>query len=126
MSDVVGTVIDMSDIRIVLIIAVLGIAMLISAVLGVRHRSGVVLLALLSLLWLLIDQDFEGHVLLSVTGKHGLTTADLVGVGGLVVAAGLWLKQRRKSAKRSTDGSAIDAAGRVNLFDPSTGQPPPR
>jgi hypothetical protein len=89
----------MSDLRVVALIVTLGAAMIICAVLGVRHRVGYVLLTLLSVIWLLVDQDFEGDILLTVSNRHGLTTSDLFGLAGLAVAALLWLRQRRGADK---------------------------
>ncbi len=77
----------MSDLRIVLVIVVMLGSMACAIVVGRRQRTGTVLLALLSVLWLLINKDFEGPVLLRVTEDHGLTTADLLGLAGLILAA---------------------------------------
>jgi hypothetical protein len=71
----------------VLVIAVLLGCMACAFVIGRRQRLGTVLLALLSVLWLLVNSDFEGPVLLTVVEDHGLTTADLVGLAGLILAA---------------------------------------
>ena len=69
-----------------------------SAQLGGR---GVVLLAAMSLLWLLVNGPMEGAVLVKVSKQHGFTAADLAGVAGLGLAAyrGLeWRRRRRPSA----------------------------
>ena len=84
----------MSELRIVLLIWTLLASMAVAAGLGARHRAGVVLLALLSLVWLLVDGRFEGLVLLDLTSHNGLTTSDLVGVLGLVLALAQWLRLR--------------------------------
>jgi hypothetical protein len=76
-----------SHLRIALVIAVLLGAMACAIVIGRRQRLGTVLLALLSVLWLLVNKDFEGPVLLTVVEDHGLTTADLLGLAGLILAA---------------------------------------
>ena len=53
-------------------------------------RPGVVALALTSVLWLVVNQPVEGEVLLRVSTGHGLTSADLAGLAGLVMAVVLW------------------------------------
>ena len=50
-------------------------------------RTGAVVLALVSVLWLLVNQPMEGPVLLVVSPGHGLTAADLAGLLGLGLAA---------------------------------------
>lgn len=86
----------MHDLRIVLtVLALLG-AMVLSGVLGLRQRAGVVVLALLSFVWLTLDDDFEGGVLITLTSHNGLTASDLVGVAGFVVCLVLWLRLRRR------------------------------
>lgn len=75
-----------SHLRIALVIAVLLGSMACAIVLGRRLRLGTVVLALLSVLWLLVNQDFEGPILFTVVRDHGLTTADLVGLAGLILA----------------------------------------
>lgn len=60
---------------------------------GVAHRIGrlgAVGLALVSVVWLLLDSSMEGAVLWSVTSRHGLTGGDLAGLAGLALAAWLW------------------------------------
>ena len=88
----------MSEPRIVLLIWTLLATMALAAGLGVRHRAGALLLALASLVWLLVDTAFEGVVLVDVTSHNGLTTSDLVGVGGFLVAIVQWwrLTARRR------------------------------
>ena len=64
-----------------------------------RHwgRRGAVALAVLSLLWLVVNGPMEGPVLLTVTPTHGLTAADLAGLAGLGLAAwGLLRPQRHR------------------------------
>jgi hypothetical protein len=48
---------------------------------------GAVTLAVLSVLWLLVNAPMEGPVLLTVASGHGLTGGDLAGLTGLVLAA---------------------------------------
>ncbi len=77
-------------------------AMATTGVLGARHRGGAVALALVSLVWLVVDSDFEGMVLIPVTKHNGLTTSDLVGVLGGVLALGQWVRlTRRRRRQRS-------------------------
>ena len=59
-------------------------------------RPGVVALALASVLWLVVNQPVEGEVLLEVTSHHGLTSADLAGLAGLVMAVVLWRQDPRE------------------------------
>jgi hypothetical protein len=61
---------------------------------GIGHRAPRLfgtLLALLSLVWLRKDGTMEGGTLWTAMPGHGLTVADFVGLGGLVVAAYLWV-----------------------------------
>ena len=62
---------------------------------GRLGRTAAVTLALVSLLWLLVNGPAEGAVLLEVTHRHGLTSADLAGLAGLGVAAWAWFHQSR-------------------------------
>ena len=80
----------MSELRIIVLIWTLVLLMAVGAALGARRRSGALVLALVSFVWLLVDSDFEGVVLIVVTKRNGLTTSDLVGVAGLVLALGQW------------------------------------
>ncbi len=75
--------------------AMLLAAMVLAGVIGRRARSGLVLLALLSLVWLTVDRLWEGGVIIVFTGRNGLVASDLVGVAGLCVAAWLWHGPRR-------------------------------
>ena len=85
----------MSDTRIVLVVLVLLASMALSFALGRRQPIGAVLLALLSVLWLLVNSAFEGPVLIDFSNTHGLTTSDLVGVAGLLSAGWLLVRRRR-------------------------------
>lgn len=49
-------------------------------------RPGAIVLALLSIGWLLTNQKMEGPTLLSFTRAHGFTGGDLAGLAGLVIA----------------------------------------
>ena len=53
-------------------------------------RPGAVALALVSVVWLLVDTPVEGDTLVSVTATHGLNSADLGGVAGLALAVWVW------------------------------------
>ena len=86
----------MYDLRIALtVLALLG-AMVVSGVLGLRERAAIVVLALLSFVWLTLDNEFEGGVLISFTPHNGLTPSDLVGVAGLIACVALWWRLRRR------------------------------
>ncbi len=74
--------------------AALLLAMLLAIALGRRLRAGVLILALLSLVWLSANRDFEGPILFSVGTTHGLVLSDLVGLGGLGVAVWQWRRAR--------------------------------
>jgi hypothetical protein len=69
---------------------------------GVSGRSGavgVVVLAAVSVLWLLVNGPMEGPVLLTVTTDHGVTGADLAGLTGLALAAFRLTALRRESRR---------------------------
>jgi hypothetical protein len=61
---------------------------------GVSHRGGAigaVVLAAVSVLWLLVNGPMEGEILVQVTSMNGLTGGDLAGLAGLALAgARLW------------------------------------
>jgi len=67
-----------------LVLAAIVVLAAVSSRTGLR---GAVALALVSLLWLLINGNAEGAVLWSVTRDHGMTETDLAGLAGLGVAA---------------------------------------
>jgi hypothetical protein len=85
----------MPELRIVLTMIALLAAMVISGMIGRRNRLGIAVLALLSFVWLTVDKDFEGAVLVTVMRHNGLTLADLVGLAGFAVCAILWWRTRR-------------------------------
>lgn len=84
----------MSDSRTIFIVIVLVASLVLSFALALRSRAGIAMLALLSVLWLLVNHDFEGPVLVVFSHTHGLTASDLVGVVGLLTAG--WLLWRRR------------------------------
>jgi hypothetical protein len=53
---------------------------------GRLGRAGILLLAGMSVLWLLVNGPMEGPTLLVVLPDHGLTGADLAGLAGLAIA----------------------------------------
>ena len=61
---------------------------------GVGHRAprtiGTVLVVL-SVVWLRTNGAMEGGVLWTIVAGHGLTIGDFIGLGGLAVAAYLWV-----------------------------------
>ena len=59
-------------------------------------RTGAVVLALVSVLWLFVNQPMEGAVLVVVSPSHGLTAADLAGLVGLVLAGWRLLRGGRR------------------------------
>lgn len=64
------------------------VALVVVAVRTVRGaRVWAVLLAALSLMWLLFNGPFEGPTLVTLSTSHGITAADLISVAGLGLAA---------------------------------------
>jgi hypothetical protein len=49
-------------------------------------RGWAVVLAVLSVVWILVDRPMEGSVLVVLSHSHGITAADLAGVAGLALA----------------------------------------
>ena len=62
---------------------------------GRTGRPGAVALAVVSVLWLVVDKSMEGPTLVRISTTHGLVAADLAGVAGLLVAALAWRRGRR-------------------------------
>ena len=73
------------------------VALLLTARVSLRYGvAGGVALVLVSGLWLVVDKQLEGPVLLRVTRNHGLTAADLAGLVGLALGLHqLWGGHRR-------------------------------
>ena len=62
---------------------------------GLFGSRGAVVLAALSLLWLVVNGPMEGPVLLTFSPGRGLTGADLAGFAGLAIAAYRFTALRR-------------------------------
>ena len=86
----------MPELRIQLTILALVAAMVLAGAIGLKQRVGAVMLALLSFVWLTVDVEFEGGLIVKLTKTHGLVVADLVGLLGLVCAFALWWRLRRR------------------------------
>jgi hypothetical protein len=110
----------------VLVAVVLVALVLLAAASGRWGLPGAVALAVVSVLWLLVNKDAaEGPVLWSVSSHHGLTATDLGGVAGLGVAAWRgWRARRRRSA--ADDGPAAEQPGRRTGPPPWERRPDPR
>lgn len=54
---------------------------------GLLRTGGALALAVMSILWLVVNGPMEGPVLVRLSGAHGITGADLAGVAGLGLAA---------------------------------------
>jgi hypothetical protein len=68
-----------------------------AALAPVGGRPAAAFLAGVSVAWLLVSQSMEGDVLVVFSAGHGLTSADLGGLAGLLVAVGAWVRPRRRS-----------------------------
>lgn len=69
---------------------------------GVGHRAPRVIgtvLGVLSVIWLRSNSAIEGGTVWAVVPGHGLTVTDFVGLGGLAVAAYLWILGLRRSTR---------------------------
>ncbi len=95
----------MPELRIVLTIAAIVVAMLLAAAMGIRQRVGALILGLLGFVWLTLDSRFEGAVLFTISDHNGFTASDLVGVAGMVVAALQLWRLRRGSLSARRDAS---------------------
>lgn len=68
---------------------------LLAGTLSRTGRWGAATLAVASLIWLAVNKNFEGEVLLTVTPTNGLTAGDLVGLVGILVAIWCWFDAGR-------------------------------
>jgi lipopolysaccharide export LptBFGC system permease protein LptF len=84
----------MSELRLIVTAVLLIIAMALAGWVGRRQRIGAVILGLLSIVWLTVDRDWEGGVIVAVGKTHGLSTADFVGLAGLLAAGWLFVRRR--------------------------------
>ena len=71
--------------------------LLLAGTLSRTGRAGAAALAAASLLWLMVNQRFEGEILLAVTPTNGLTAGDLVGLVGILIAIWSWFDFGRDS-----------------------------
>lgn len=58
-------------------------------------RAGAAILGWLSLAWIPLNHTMEGPTLLTLSASHGVTTADMASLGGLIVAAYVWFTSKR-------------------------------
>ena len=88
------SMVTLSDLSVALPLA---LAMLTVCWIGWRSQSStsVAALVLLVWVWLQVNQDFEGGVLIKVTDEHGLVVADLFGLAVLAWALVLAVRARR-------------------------------
>ncbi len=63
---------------------------LVAGTLGRTGRAGAVALAVLSLLWLMVNTPMEGPTLVRLSDTHGVTGADLTAVAGFALALWRW------------------------------------
>ena len=61
--------------------------------------AGAVVLAAMSVLWLLVNGPMEGPTLVRLTWSHGFTGGDLAGVAGFGLAVFHGVRARRHPAK---------------------------
>jgi hypothetical protein len=81
----------------VLAALVLAALVLTAGISGSYGRRGAAALAVLSVLWLLVNNPMEGPVLLVITPGHGVTGGDLAGLAGLAIAAWRVLAPRMRA-----------------------------
>jgi uncharacterized membrane protein HdeD (DUF308 family) len=97
----------MVEARLVVTALAMMLAMFLAGIHGLRHRTGIAILALLSLAWFTVDKLFEGEVLFQINRHQGFTGSDIIGVLGLLVAGLLWRNSRtvRTPAERAPQGT---------------------
>jgi hypothetical protein len=76
---------------------VLAVLVLAAGMSGPYGRRGALVLALLSVLWFLVNGPMEGPTLMVVTPGHGVTGGDLAGLAGLAVAVWRLVATRDRS-----------------------------
>jgi hypothetical protein len=100
--------------RVVLIVVVLLIPLGISTARAFRSRLDAIVLAFLSVLWMLVNKGFEGPVIWTVDRRHGLTLSDFVGLIGLAIAGIAFLRARsRRSPVRGAKLMTPDGGAEV-------------
>ena len=63
-------------------------ALVVAAFLAGRYgRRGAMLLAAVSVVWVLVDHPLEGETLVPLSHGHGFTAADMGGLAGILLAA---------------------------------------
>jgi hypothetical protein len=85
----------------VLAALVLAALVLAAGMSGPYGRRGALSLALLSLVWFLVNGPMEGPTLLRLTRDHGLTGGDLAGLAGLGLAGWRLLVPRARTRDAS-------------------------
>ena len=80
-----------------MVAAVVLVGLVLAAGLSVRYGvPGAVVLAAVSVLWLIVNGPMEGPVLVTLTRNHGLTGGDLAGLTGLGLAVFQGARARRR------------------------------
>jgi hypothetical protein len=78
---------------------VLAALVLAAALGGAFGRRGAIALAVLSVLWLLVNGPMEGPTLIVLSSNHGFTGADLTGLVGIGLAVHRWLALRTENRR---------------------------
>lgn len=87
-------------------------ALVLAAGIGPRRgRLSGSVLAVVAVVWLLVNDPMEGAVLLPVTDSHGLTAADLAGLSALVLAGWRATRPRRVRATLANEQPADSPPG---------------
>lgn len=74
--------------------------LLLAGTLSRTGRFGAILLAVVSAVWLLVNQRFEGNILWVASSTHALTAGDLVGLAGILLAIWHWYDSANKPPQR--------------------------
>ncbi|MFC5140700.1 hypothetical protein ACFPK1_20865 [Actinomycetospora rhizophila] len=81
-----------------------------SMVFSTRRLLLAALLVVAAVLWTRINKPVEGEVLLELTRRHGVTTADLLSVLMLAMAVVIaWPSRRRPEPRREPDAPRVAA-----------------